>query len=359
MFLAGISKATFRAWLLMALGCLLLVHCGYIPPVIGQEDVLVILASDEDRPLLEPLLEDVFGRSMATPAPEPYFQIRWATPAEFETFRRYKSLVIASLSNPADSTGDILIRKILGEERVAAAMQGGNPIFVSSDFLARGQIFMGLSALDAIHAQKELSRLRNWIFDQFEQQLRIRQHRAMYRRREQKKLAQQFEEKYGWRLRIQHDYILIKELPQKNFVWLGRGYPYRWLAVHWVEQADTMSINPEGTWRHMEYIADSLFADIYVDTLFRSTELGDENGHTIFILRGVWGHRTQTAGGPFFTYVFRDSEQNRIYFITGVIFNPGGPKALLIRQQEVIGRTFHTFEKPATSKVQLRSNRVT
>ncbi len=338
---------------------LLLFRCGYRPPVIGQEDVLVILASEEDRPLLEPLLEDVFGRTMATPAPEPYFKVKWAAPAEFETFQHYKSLVVASLANPADSTGDILIRKILGEERVAAAVQGGNPIYVTSDLLARGQIFMGLSALDAIHAQKELSRLRDWIFDQFEQQLRIRQNHAIYRRREQKKLARQFEEKYEWRLRIQHDYVPIKELPEENFVWLGRGYPYRWLAVHWVEQADTMSIDPETIWRRMEYIADSLFADIYLDSLFRSTDLGDQNGHTIFILRGVWGHRTQVGGGPFFTYVFRDNEQNRLYFITGVVFNPGGPKALLIRQQEVIGRTFHTFEKPPKSRIQPQGDNLT
>lgn len=359
MSLAGVLKITIRSCLTAFLVSLLLVRCGYTPPVIGQEDVLVILVSDEDRPLLEPLLEDIFGRTMATPAPEPYFKIRWASPAEFETFRRYKSLVVASLANPADSTGDVLIRKILGEERVARAMQGGNPIYVTSDLLARGQIFMGLSALDAIHAQKELSRLRSWIFDQFEQQLRIRQYQVMYRRRVQKKLAQEFEEKYGWRLRIQQDYVPIKEIPDENFVWLGRGYPYRWLAIHWMEQADTMNVNPETTWRCMEYIADSLFADIYIDSLFRSTDIGDQNGHTIFILRGVWGHRTQASGGPFFTYVFRDSEQNRLYFITGMVFNPGGPKALLIRQQEVIGRTFHTFEKPPKSRVQPQDDNLT
>ncbi|GAI91512.1 unnamed protein product, partial [marine sediment metagenome] len=258
---------------------------------------MVILASEEDRPLLEPLLEDVFGRTMATPAPEPYFKVKWALPAEFETFQRYKSLVVASLSNPADSTGDVLIRKILGEERVAEARQGGNPIYVTSDFLARGQIFMGLSAMDAIHAQEELSRLRTWIFDQFEQQLRIRQNDAIYRRRVQKKLARQFEEKYGWRLRIQHDYLPIKELPEENFVWLGRGYPFRWLAIHWVEQADTMIISPETAWRRMEYMADSLFGDIYIDSLFRSTHLGDQNGHTIFILRVSGGIESRWAGG--------------------------------------------------------------
>jgi hypothetical protein len=301
---------------------------------------------------------DTFGRTMATPEPEPYFKVRIASPIDFETFHHYKSLIIASLSNPADTTGDILVRRVLGEERVNDAMAGGNPIFIASDFLARGQMFMGLTALDAIHAQKELARLRVWIFNQFEQQLRIRQTVAMYKGREHKKLSRELDEKYGWSIRLQRDYLKIKESPDSQFVWLGRGFPYRWLAVHWIEDTTGISITPDWTWNRIEYIADSLFADIYIDSLLRSTELGDQNGHTIFITRGVWGHREQVGGGPFFSYVFRDHDQNRIYFIVGVVFNPGSPKSLLIRQQEVIARTFRTFKKPPPVKGRANSQKV-
>ncbi len=338
---------------------LLVLRCGYTQPVIGQEDVLVILASDEDRPLLEPMLNDVFSRTMATPAPEPFFQVRWASPFEFETYQNYKSLVIASLANPADSTGDLLIRRILGEERVAEALEGGNPIYHASDFLARGQLFMGFIALDAIHLQKELDRLRTWVFDQFEQQLRIRQHEIVYKYRYEKKLARELEQKYGWRFKIQHDYVTIREKPEENFVWLGRGYPYRWMSVHWVEQADTVSISPEWSWKRMEYIAEDLYTSIYLDSLFRSSELGDQNGHILYVLRGVWAHKVETAGGPFTTYVFRDRDQNRVYFLTGIVFNPSGSKALMVRQQEVIMRTFHTFEEPPASSASRKGENLT
>lgn len=351
MFLAAPDKRlnACRALLGVILVGLTFAGCNYRAPVIGREDVLVILVSKEDRPLLEPLLMDVFGRELATPAPEPYFKILWASPAEFETYQRYKSLIIASLAHPADSTGDVLVRKILGRERVADAMAGGNPIFMATDFLADGQMFMGLTALDAIHAQRELFTRKSWIFEQFDRQLSVRQSKVVYRHGVKKKLIREMEEKYGWGLRIQNDYLVVREKPEENFVWLGRGYPYRWLSVHWVERGDTARISPEWGWRHMEYIADELFADIYVDSLFRSAEAGQENGHNILILRGVWGHKQQVSGGPFFTYVFRDVQQNRIYFITGLVFNPGGLKSLLIRQQEVIARTFHTFSKPPVS----------
>ena len=356
MILNRTSKAILSSWLLIATAGILVVDCNYTPPVLGQEDVLVIIASVEDRPLLEPLLMDVFDHTMATPAPESYYQIRWESPVDFEDFQHYKNLIIASLAFPSDSTGDILIQKILGEERVAEAREGGNPIFVSSDYLARGQMFMALSALDAVHARQEIIRLNTWIFDQFEQQLRIRQHESVYKYRTERKLERELEEKYDWHLSIQQGYITVKELPEKNFVWLGKGYPYQWLAVHWIDQADTITITPDWAWRHMEYAADSLFEDIYMDSLFRSIELGTENGHNIYILRGIWGHDSLTAGGPFFTYAFRDREQNRVYFITGLIFNPSGTKALLIRRQEVVSRTFHTFEKPPSSTSQSPNN---
>lgn len=340
----SIIRHQMKIWILAVLITLPLVGCGYKPPVLGQENVVVILASEEDQPLLKPLFNDIFSRTLATPAPESYFQVRWARPIEFEDYQHYKSLIVASLSNPADSSGDLLIRRILGSERVTKAMEGGNPIFVSSDYLAKGQMFMALSALDAIQAQNELERLHTWIFDQFEQQLRLRLHDFIYRMRGNKKLTRELEQRYNWRMEVPYDYILVKEIPEKRFVWLGRGFPYRWLSIHWLDQAETITITPEWSWERMEYIADSLYTSISIDTLFRSSELGDENGHTLYILRGVWTHRQETAGGPFFAYVFRDSEQNRIYFLTGIVFNPGGMKNLIIRQQEVVIRTFHTFE---------------
>jgi hypothetical protein len=174
-----------------------------------------------------------------------------------------------------------------------------------------------------------------------------------------KKLTKELEQKYDWRMEVPHDYITVKEKPERHFVWLGRGFPYRWLSIHWIDQAESITITPEWAWEHMEYIADSLFASIYIDTLFRSSELGDENGHNLYILRGVWAHRKETAGGPFFTYVFRDPEQNRIYFLTGIVFNPGGSKNLIIRQQEVVIRTFHTFMEPAAKSKESSGNQVT
>ncbi len=336
----------FRPLAAALTAALLSMACDYKPPVVGQADVLVIITSDEDRPLLEPLLMDIFGRTMATPAPEPFFKVLMAPPEKFERYRRYKSLIVASLANPADSSGDLLARRILGPERELAALAGGNPIFVARDFMARGQMFMGILALDAIQVQTELERLGSWVFDQFEEQLRVRQKVVMFRKGDNEDLSDSLAAEYGWRMRLEKDYLRIKDRPEVSFVWLGRGYPYRWLSVHWVEQADTVRLSRAWAWQRMEHIAGKLFTVITIDTLFRTTELGIENGREILILRGVWAHAQQVAGGPFVTYVFRDREQQRIYIVTGLVFHPAGSKVLLIKRQEIMMRTFHTFDEP-------------
>ena len=333
-----------RASLLAAI--LLLSACNYKFPSVGQEDVLIILVSDEDRPLLEPLLMNIFGREMATPSGEPYFKVKIVPPDEFETYRKYHSLIVAAVVNPADSTGDVLVRGVLGQQRSLDAEAGGNPIFMIHDLFAQGQILMGLLALDAIHAHTELERLGDWIFDQFETQLRQRQKTFVFRYGEHEDLSDSLEAEYGFRIRLEPDYLRIKDRPEDQFVWLGRGYPYRWLSVHWVEEAGSVKIDRQWAWLRMEHIAGNLYRDIYIDTLFRSEALGIENGHTIFMLKGVWGHKLIIAGGPFITYIFRDREQNRVYLISGLVFHPSGSKGLLIKRQEVMMRTFHTFSQP-------------
>ena len=321
-----------RASLLAAM--LLLSACNYRPHSVGQEDVLIILVSDEDRPLLQPLLMNIFDREMATPSGEPYFKVKIVPPDEFETYRKYHSLIVAAVANPIDSTGDVLVRGVLGQQRSLEAEAGGNPIFMIHDLFAQGQILMGLLALG------------DWIFDQFETQLRLRQSAYIFRYGDHGELSDSLEIEHGWRMRLEPDYLRIKDRPEDRFVWLGRGYPYRWLSVHWVEGADSVKIDRQWAWLRMEHIAGNLFRDIYIDSLFRSEALGMENGHTIFMLKGVWGHKLITAGGPFITYIFRDREQNRVYLISGLVFHPSGSKGLLIKRQEVIMRTFHTFSQP-------------
>ncbi len=313
--------------------------CKQLTMSIGAEDTIIIMASREDQLHLEPLMTNIFGRELATPAPEPAYKIKWAYPEEFEKFQHFKNVVVASLISPADSTGDYLMRTLLGSERMDEIYAGGNPVFITKNFYARDQIFMAFTARDAIHARQELGRSGEWIFDQFDAMSRDRLLKRTYRYGENSELADELQEKYGWRMKIQKDYVLVKEKPEDNFVWFGRGYPYRWLSVHWIDDANSIAITSDWAWDKMAFVAEELYATIFIDTLFRSNHAIEVNGREVRVQRGVWAHKKEPAGGPFMTYIFRDREARRIYFVNGLVHNPGRNKVVMMRRIEGIART--------------------
>ena len=50
--------------------------------------------------------------------------------------------------------------------------------------------------------------------------------------------------------------------------------------------------------------------------------------------------RDRAKGGPFQGYLFYDDESDRTFYITYLVYNPGGRKAFYIRQMDLIARTF-------------------
>lgn len=98
-------------------------------------------------------------------------------------------------------------------------------------------------------------------------------------------------------------------------------------------------ITSDWAWAKMEAMAEELYETIYIDTLFRSNHAIEVNGHEVRVLRGVWAHEKEAAGGPFFTYIFRDREADRIYFVNGLVHNPGRTKVVMMRRIEGIART--------------------
>ena len=42
-------------------------------------------------------------------------------------------------------------------------------------------------------------------------------------------------ENYDFELQIPWGWEVIKELPDSNFIWLGRELPYQWFSIHWQE----------------------------------------------------------------------------------------------------------------------------
>ena len=60
------------------------------------------------------------------------------------------------------------------------------------------------------------------------------------------------------------------------------------------------------------------------------------NYDNLMIMRGIYDYDISDTGGPFFSYVFENNDNNEVILISGFVSNPGKDKWPLLNQLETI-----------------------
>ncbi|MCS7083122.1 MAG: DUF4837 family protein [Bacteroidota bacterium] len=325
----------------------------FLPPSVGRPG-LVTIAMDSAAwagPLGEAVRE-VFGSDVETlPQPEPWFDLAFKAlrdQAAFERLKRDRNIVfVAPLDGPTPASAFIRARL---DSAVQAYVRAGNPLSVSRQNLwAQDQQVLYLTAAgeqDLIRFVREKAPELRALFDRVE---RTRTEQDLFRRAEQVALADSLLRRHGWRVRIQHDYLIAKDTA--NFVWVRRLLPdnQRWFFVWWRDRARPDQITPAWILR----VRDSLtqrhlrgkYEDSYV-TLERRRPVQQAvinfHGRFAYESRGLWRMTGDAMGGPFVNITFFDPGQQRIYMLDGSVFAPRYDKREFLRQMEAILYTFRT-----------------
>ena len=116
--------------------------------------------------------------------------------------------------------------------------------------------------------------------------------------------------------------------------------PFRWLAIKWEDGlvfSDSASARKFSKSIPLKY-----FRNIqYIDYKFQ-VQPSTFNSYGSWKITGLWESLNDAQGGPFISHLFYDADQDRSYFIHSMIFHPGKDKYLLLRQVDMIARTFKT-----------------
>lgn len=309
----------------------------------GQPTQLFIVADQEVWEALEPTLRDVFERVIATPQPEKVFAIHWVPPDKFSQFATRKNLVLVGA---LQAEGEISqkISDILSADVKRKVEEGSAFVFPKKNAYADGQLLVVLASNTVDELKGKLEDNKSYLYDLFKDKLIEETKQQMYEKLEQKKLSQQLLSKYGWTLRIQHDYIINIERPQDRFVMLRRSLPgrERWLFVHWIEDADPEVINQEWAIRTRNKLTQKFYKGDIINEAYTHSEEIDFLGRQALLLRGLWENVKEVAGGPFKNYSFYDESSKRIYMIDVAVYYPGGEKEPFLRQLDVMAHTFKT-----------------
>ena len=318
---------------------LLFISCSTKREAIGAADEIIVIVSNEDRENISSALSQIFIDTIYTPQPEPIYKLKYADPEGFKELKRQTNLILGSIGTNELNPGTKLVKSLLGDELFDETINGNEQIIFSEDQFGRDQLFLIISGKTIDEIENALLEKSEWIRSYFDKIYVEKQKKYLFGNDRLKKISKEFEQKYGWEIKIPWGWEVIKELPDSNFVWLGREMPYQWFSIHWEE-----GLIIEDSIMAMEYsnrFPQAYYKNIrYNDYKYRIEQV-DFNNWTAWKSFGIWESIGEARGGPFINYTWYDGVTDRTYNLNMLVYIPSKDKASFIRQLDIIAHSFN------------------
>jgi hypothetical protein len=313
----------------------------------GDENAIIVIADSTDYAFLHDELSRTFEREIPTPWPEKIFELKQVPVRQMKNYLHHPQLLLLGVlgsGGPASNK----IREMLTPEVTERIKNGKNYVLKKDDPWGKAQRLLVLCSIHLDTLKQRIAANRDELFELCNQPLLERTKREMYGQFEQKKLAEAMLRKYGWSLRIQHDYHLYKEFPQENFVMLRRLAPERWLFVSWQPLNDPKLITRAAVVEWRNRLGNRFYENDRIVEDELTSRAVDFAGRRALELQGLWENKSKVAGGPFKAWAFYDENTRCAFLIDIAVFAPGKEKIKYLRQLEIMARTFHKKEDRLT-----------
>ncbi len=328
-----------RSIILLMVVAIVFIGCSTKKSSVGSGGTVVVVVDPLDRPTIRKQIELSFTQKIKTPQPEPLFNLVWTDADLLENHTRSPLILLASTLDGDGPTAKLL-RRMLSSEVLAGVESGEFSIFVHSDAWASDQqlyILVGRNRRElAERAVEWCDSIAKWAI-KYE---RLRLQDDLYSRNEQKSLERELHDKYGFYIRIQHDYVIAQENDSLNFIRFIRYHPERWFMIAWGDMADSSELTPQFVYNKRKE-----FGNMFLDPVMHYDDHWDSNedllnGQNAILVRGVWATVGPTGGGPFFSYGIWVSAEKRYYIVGGSVFVPDQSKMNYLWQLDAIVQTF-------------------
>jgi len=313
--------------------------CSYKDNSYGDFEHVIVFADSMIYKNIRPELEQIFDQFVYTPMSEKSFYLELKPLDLLDNYKQYRNLVFIGVLDGEDPVSQYLDKSLAPE--VQQALKEGRVFQIfQEDLFAKEQITLILAATDLMTLKQNLLAFQDNIYQHMEEYYFERLERLMFFRGEKTELGDYIATKYGWKIRIQHDYHLAKESDDGNFIWLRRLDPDRSLFVY---RFKSTGLNREDS----DWLIDK--RDSLGTVYFESDSISKEDTymvHTEFCglpaikLIGIWQNHTLFIGGPFRTYAFFDPEQEYIYMVDILVTAPNKRKKPYLDQLEVMANSF-------------------
>lgn len=284
------------------------------------------------------------------PRDEPLFDIRHVIPTNYKgILKNAKNQVLVIPINDKNHEG--LKMKNLFTQKSLDSLQENKDIFLINrkNLFATGQQVMFLihhddsSFKDQI--EKNIDQIR-FVFNTIEER---RAMERMYKIREEKTISNKLLTDYGYKIRIPYGFRIADS--SEDFVWLrqaGREID-KSIFIAFKDYTDQNAFTGEEiiTWRDeicRKYIYGNpenpesfLLTETIIPPSYTEGNFDEKYSKKI---QGLWKTNNISMGGPFIAYTFVDENTNRLYYIEGFVYSPGVDQRELMREMNVILKTF-------------------
>lgn len=313
-------------------------------PAAGNDDVIIVIAEENNWNVTQDYLNETFAKPIYTPQKEQLYTLKWVEPGEFETYRMYKNVILISQFE-VSSTLTPLLKTTVSDSALTRIRNTPGTYYSRRNAYADGQELMIIVGKSDGDVQSRIRLNETEMLAIMESQTAKRLTSFIYRIGEQTKLADAYFKQYGWYMRLMHDYLELKNDPDQQVVWLGRDYPYRWIVVYSIPAPDTFDLPVAGK-QMLENVYGKLIPEVKLSMTYFTMQESWLNNHSALEFRGLWEHKTEIQGGPFIAYSFYAPEQDKLFLLTGIVWAPDREKLPYIRQIEMMLKTF-SFPEPA------------
>lgn len=335
----------FLRWLLM-LPLLIILSCSFKPRGWWDEGMIAVMASIEDWEAMQGTIGPVFERVVRTPQIETTFRLRLVPEKEFDRYSEYRYIIMMATLESKGRVAD-LVKGVVSDPVIRQSVESGDHfIFTQRNQWAKDQIMAILVAKDMQTLKQKIASNEDFLYAIFDTDVNYRIKKYMYEHKEQKEVSRTLMSRYGWTLRLPHDYFIAQELADENMIWFRRRFPERWLFVRWIAGGDTTLLDPYWVVGERNRIGAVYYGGDEVVTKYLYSQPTTFLGRKALITTGLWENDEKVAGGPFKNYTFYDPLSRRVYMIDVAVFAPDREKAPYLRRMDIMARTFRTvFER--------------
>ena len=304
---------------------LMVLWCVRLKRSIGKSGDVIVISSDSSE---EVVTENVQLYNYV-PQKEGIFRFTLVSDTLLDAYKQHHALLLYG------TLEDEFIQVLLNEEARTQTRVDTFILFKKHDIWASGQLTLVLAVWDQEYLERAFTKYGQLIAQALEEHYYQRVKNNHYFGGVSKKMQERLK-KFGFSIDINDSWLIDSTHQHENFIYVHKHFPD--LSLFFYKEKRPPVVNDSFALAKRDSLTEKYYSGDYILKELTLAEPIEFSGFKGIRLRGVWQNDSLVAGGPFISYFLFD--QDTLFVIDGIVFNPGERKTDYLTKMEVIMNSF-------------------